>query len=119
MNRSGGGDGRALRRRVSEPAVAPSYASTTRKGVAKRWQGHVQAGLLSREIIVPGCRHRPLGGRQHCQQRYRELLAGPARSENQGMHRTSRRENREAPCLARPGDHRAGRPGNAEAVSLG
>ena len=119
MNRSGGGDGRALRRRASEPTAAPSYASRFREGLAKRWQGHVQAGLLSREIIFPGCQHRPLGGRRHHWQRYRELLAGPARSENQGMHRTSRRENRKTPYLARPGDHRAGRPGNAEAVRLG
>jgi hypothetical protein len=36
-------------------------------------------------------------GRQHCQWRYRELLAGPARSENQGMYGTSMRENREVP----------------------
>jgi hypothetical protein len=36
-------------------------------------------------------------GRQHRQQRYRELLAGPARSENHGMHGTSMRENREGP----------------------
>ena len=37
-------------------------------------------------------------GRQHRQQRYRESLAGPARSENQGMYGTSMRENREVPC---------------------
>ena len=36
-------------------------------------------------------------GRQHCQRRYRESLAGPARSENQGMYGTSMRENREVP----------------------
>jgi hypothetical protein len=42
-----------------------SHASTSREGVAKRWQGHVQAGLLSREISVPGCPHCPKGGRQH------------------------------------------------------
>ena len=36
-------------------------------------------------------------GRQHRQQRYRELLAGPARSENHGMYGTSMRENREIP----------------------
>ena len=45
-------------------------------------------------------------GRQHRQQRYRELLAGPARSENHGMHGTSMRENREVPTLARRVDHR-------------
>lgn len=38
-------------------------------------------------------------GRQHRQQRYRELVAGPARSENHGMYGTSMRENREVPCL--------------------
>ena len=37
-------------------------------------------------------------GRQHRRQRYRELLAGPARSENQGMYGTFMRENREVPC---------------------
>ena len=57
-------------------------------------------------------------GRQHRQQRYRELLVGPARSENHGMYGTFMRENREVPRLARPGDHRAGRSGNAEAVRL-
>jgi len=36
-------------------------------------------------------------GRQHRQRRYRELLAGPARSENRGMYGTSMRENREVP----------------------
>ena len=32
-------------------------------------------------------------------QRYRELPAGPARSENQGMYGTFMRENREGPFL--------------------
>jgi len=36
-------------------------------------------------------------GRQHRQQRYRELLGDPARSENLGMHGISMRENREVP----------------------
>ena len=36
-------------------------------------------------------------GRPHRQQRYRELLVGPARSENHGMYGTSMRENREVP----------------------
>ena len=49
----------------------------------------------------------------------RELPADPARSENQGMCGTSVRENRERPVAARPRGQRAGRPGNAEAVSLG
>jgi hypothetical protein len=48
----------------------------------------------------------------------RESLAGPARSENQGMHGVFMRENRESPLLARPVDRWAGRSGNAEAVRL-
>ena len=36
-------------------------------------------------------------GRQHRQQRYRELPAGPARSETLCMYGTSMRENREIP----------------------
>ena len=36
-------------------------------------------------------------GRQHRQQRYRELLVGPARSETLCMYGTSMRENREVP----------------------
>jgi hypothetical protein len=36
-------------------------------------------------------------GRQHRQQRYRELLAGPARSETLCMYGTFMRENREVP----------------------
>src|SRR4051812_17873343 len=38
-------------------------------------------------------------GRQHCQQRYRESLVGPARSETPCMYGTSMRENREIPGL--------------------
>lgn len=36
-------------------------------------------------------------GRQYCQWRYRESLAGPARSETLCMYGTSMRENREIP----------------------
>ena len=43
----------------------------------------------------------------------------PARSENLCMYGVLVRENREIPLLARPADQRAGRSGNAEAVSLG
>jgi hypothetical protein len=37
-------------------------------------------------------------GRPHRQQRYRELLADPARSETLCMYRAFMRENREIPC---------------------
>ena len=38
-----------------------------------------------------------IGGRPHRRQRYRELSADPARSENLCMYGTSMRENREIP----------------------
>jgi hypothetical protein len=37
-------------------------------------------------------------GRQYRQERYRELLVGPARSETPCMYGSSMRENREIPC---------------------
>jgi len=37
-------------------------------------------------------------GRPHRQQRFRELVTDPARSENHCMHGTSLRENREISC---------------------
>jgi hypothetical protein len=46
----------------------------------------------------PGCPRCQKGGRPHRQQRYRELLGDPARSENHGMRGISMRENREIPC---------------------
>ena len=55
-------------------------------------------------------------GRQHRQQRFREVLVGPARSETLCMYGTSMRENREVPrspvrvitgraAQGRPGPH--------------
>jgi hypothetical protein len=49
----------------------------------------------------------------------REPLAGPARSENHRMCATFVRENRESLCPPVLPGQRAGRSGNAEAVSLG
>ena len=66
--------------------------------------GEASVGARAGQVIEPR-NHRVRGanavygsGRQHRQQRYRELLAGPARSENQGMYGTFMRENREVPC---------------------
>jgi hypothetical protein len=89
-----------------------------------RGRGEALTGARAGRAIEPrnttsGCRHGCKRGRQHCQQRYRELLAGPARSENHGMYGTFMRENRESPLPARPPGQRAGRPGNAQAVILG
>jgi hypothetical protein len=69
-----------------------------------RGRGEALTGARAGRAIEPR-NHRVRGadavyesGRQHRQQRYRELLAGPARSENQGMYGTFMRENREVPC---------------------
>jgi hypothetical protein len=51
-----------------------------------------------RNNLVRGADVVHIGGRPHCRQRYRELLADPARSKNLCMHGTSMRENREIPC---------------------
>jgi len=70
----------------------------TRKGVAKRWQGHVQAGLLSREIKTFGV--------PTLSKRWKATLpvalyashwGAPRGHGNQGMYGTSMRENRESP----------------------
>jgi hypothetical protein len=65
--------------------------------------GEASVGARAGRAIEPR-NHRVRGadvvyenGRQHRQQRYREVLVGPARSENHGMYGTSMRENREVP----------------------
>ncbi len=80
--------------------MAPSDASTLVRAEAKRSQGYVQAGLLSREIKefrVPTPLTRPEGNIANSAMR--ELLGDPARSENHGMHGIFMRENREVPRL--------------------
>ena len=78
----------------------------------------MQAGLLSREIVIWGAHvvqeteGHIVGGAR------REPPTDPARSGNHGMYGIFMRENREIPRLARRVDGRAGRLGNAEAVSL-
>ena len=79
----------------------------------------MQARLLRREIketAVPTPLNRSEGNIAGGV--IRESPGDPARSENQGMHGISMRENRESPSPARPVDRWAGRSGNAEAVSL-
>ncbi len=79
----------------------------------------MQARLLSREIRetgVPTPLSRPEGNIAGGV--IRESPVDPARSENQGMHGISMRENREIPSPTHPTDHRVGRSGNAEAGSL-
>ena len=83
--------------------MTPNHAWMLVRAVAKRWQGHVQAGLLSREIKEFGVPTRLtdvegniVGGVM------RESPADPARSENQGMYGIFMRENREIPCSPVP-----------------
>ena len=70
---------------------------------AREGGGEALTGARAGRAIEPR-NHRVRGadavygcGRQHCQQRYRELLEGPARSETPCMYGTSMRENREIP----------------------
>jgi hypothetical protein len=65
-------------------------------------RGEALVGVHVGRAIEPrnhrlGCRRRQKGGRPDRQQRYRELLGDPARSENQGMRGCFMRENREVP----------------------
>ena len=79
----------------------PEPCVGARKGVGEASVG-ARAGLAGRAIEprnhgVRGADVVYGNGRQHRPQRYRELRAGPARSENHGMYGTSMRENREVP----------------------
>src|SRR5919108_4760977 len=71
--------------------------------VAREGGGEALTGARAGRAIEPR-NHRVRGadavygsGRQHRQQRHREVLAGPARSETPCMYGTSMRENREIP----------------------
>jgi len=67
--------------------MALSHAPAPVRAQAKRLQGCVQAGLLSREIqVVRGADAVGKAGRRNRRQRSRELPADPARSENLCMH---------------------------------
>ena len=78
----------------------PSSCVGVREGV-----GEALAGVLVGWAIDPRNQwHRGADavmkcGRQHRRQRYRELLADPARSKTPGMRGSSVRENREVPWL--------------------
>lgn len=77
----------------------PDHASTPVRAAAKRWTG-ARAGraIEPRNHRVRGADDVYEIGRPHRQQRFREQLADPARSENHCMHGTSLRENREISC---------------------
>jgi len=76
----------------------PDHALALVRVAAKRWLG-ARAGraIEPRNHRVRGADDVYVIGRPHRQQRYRELLTDPARSENHCMYGTSMRENREIP----------------------
>jgi hypothetical protein len=89
----------------------PESCVGVREGVGEALTG-VRAGraIEPRNHLVRGADAVSRGGRQHRRQRYRELSAGPARSENLRMRGISTRENREIPrSPARLIDGRAAR----------
>lgn len=78
----------------------PEPCVGVREGVGEASVGaHVGRAIEPRKNLGTGCRRFQIGGRQHRRQRYRELLLGPARSENPCMRGTFMRENREVPRL--------------------
>jgi hypothetical protein len=76
-----------------------NHASMSVRAWAKRWEGHVQAGLLSREIKEFGVPTRLTGVEGNIAGGVmRESPGDPARSENQGMCGVFMRENRDIRC---------------------
>ena len=117
INRHGGGDENALRRRASDPRRPrvmrrrPRGCREVLAGVRAGWAIEPRNRLSGADVVE-------VSGRPHRQQRYCELLGNPARSKNLGMHGAFMRENREVPC---PPATRlvAGRLENAKAVRPG
>ena len=76
--------------------MAPNHASMSVRAAAKRWEGYVQVGLLSREIKEFGVPTRLTDAEGNIAGGVmRESPGGPARSENHGMCGIFMRENRE------------------------
>jgi hypothetical protein len=117
---------------VASCSSALSPASAAREGGGEAWVGVVQAEVIEPRngTDIRGADALVIGGRLRRQQRYRELLGDPARSESLGMYEALHAENREvpwSPVLAGDapsvmvrgvvGRWVAGREGNASAVS--
>ena len=89
----------------------PESCGGAREGAGEALTG-VRAGraIEPRNHLIRGADAVSRGGRPHRRQRYRELSAGPVRSENLRMRGISTRENREIPrSLVRPIGGRAAR----------
>ena len=77
----------------------PESCAGVREGAGEALTGVRAGGAIEpRNVDVRGADAVSLSGRQHRRQRYRELMADPAGSENQGMRGVSLRENREVSC---------------------
>jgi len=100
---------------VEGPAThdGPGSCVGVREGAGEALTGVHAGRAIEPRNADPGCRRCRRSGRQHRRQRYRELMADPAGSENQGMRGVFLRENREVSCSpVRPISGRAaqGRP---------
>jgi hypothetical protein len=85
---------------VEGPAThdGPESCVGAREGAGEALTGVHAGRAIEPRNADPGCRRCRRSGRQYRQQRYRELLADLAGSENQGMRGVSLRENREVSC---------------------
>jgi hypothetical protein len=97
--------------------VAPSHALAFVRASVKRWQGYVQAGLVSREINGIGVPTLSRKAEGHILGSvYRELSGDPARSMEPGHARNLHAREQGGPMVARRVDRRSGRARNAEAA---
>src|SRR5215472_13535032 len=78
----------------------PEPCVSVREGLGEASAGaHGGRAIEPRKNLGSGCRRFQIGGRQHRWQRYRKLLADPARSKTPRIRGISMRENREIPRL--------------------
>src|SRR5919199_4916287 len=102
------------------PHGGPESCAVAREGGGEALTG-VRAGraIEPRNQRVRGADAVKQAGRQHRWWRYARAAGGP-RAVGEPVHvRNLHAREPGGPTLARPGDDRAGRSGNAEAVSLG
>ena len=98
--------------------MTPSDALATRKGAAKRSQGHVQAGLLSREIRWFGVPTSWEWRKATSLVALSRAASGPRAVEEPEHARNLHAREPGGPRIARPCDQRAGRSGKAEVARL-